>query len=65
MRMQMRRLTRLTNDFSKKWSNLRAALALHFAHYNLCRIHKTIRYTPAMAAGVSSKIWSVGDLGAV
>lgn len=62
MRMSMRRLTRLTNGFSKKWGNLRAALALHFAHYNLCRIHSTIRCTPAMAAGVSSTLWSVADL---
>jgi len=47
MRMMMRRLTRLTNAFSKKWDNLRAALALHFAYYNFCRIHKTLRCTPA------------------
>lgn len=50
MRMMIRRLTRLTNAFSKKWENLRAALALHFAYYNFCRIHKTIRCTPAMEA---------------
>ncbi|NJL27372.1 MAG: IS1 family transposase [Thermoanaerobaculia bacterium] len=62
MRMQMRRLTRLTNGFSKKWANLQAALALHFAHYNLCRVHRTIRCTPAMAAGVTSTIWKMGDL---
>ena len=62
MRMQLRRLTRLTNAFSKKWDNLRAALALHFAHYNLCRMHSSIRMTPAMKAGVASSIWGIGDL---
>ena len=46
--MAMRRITRLTNGFSKKWENLKAALALYFAYYNFCRIHKTIRCTPAM-----------------
>jgi hypothetical protein len=50
MRMQLRRFTRLTNAFSKKLVNLKAALALHFAHYNFCRIHSTLRVTPAMAA---------------
>jgi len=62
MRMQCRRLTRLTNAFSKKWGNLRAALALHFAHYNLCRMHSSIRMTPAMKAGVASSIWGIGEL---
>jgi transposase-like protein/IS1 family transposase len=62
MRMQMRRLTRLTNGFSKKWENLRAALALYFAFYNFCRVHKTLRVTPAMAAGISDHIWTVADL---
>jgi IS1 family transposase len=52
MRMSMRRFTRLTNAFSKKLENLQAAVALHFAHYNLVRLHKTLRVTPAMAAGV-------------
>jgi hypothetical protein len=51
MRMQFRRFTRLTNAFSKKLDNLIAALALHFAHYNFCRIHGSLRITPAMAAG--------------
>jgi hypothetical protein len=50
MRMSMRRFTRLTNAFSKKFENLQAAVALHFAHYNLVRLHKTLRVTPAMAA---------------
>jgi len=62
MRMQCRRLTRLTNAFSKKWENLRAAMALHFAHYNLCWIHSSIRMTPAMKAGVTTSIWGIGDL---
>lgn len=62
MRMMIRRLTRLTNAFSKKWENLRAALALHFAYYNFCRIHKTIRCTPAMEAGVTNTIWTLKDV---
>jgi transposase-like protein/IS1 family transposase len=62
MRMMIRRLTRLTNAFSKKWENLRAALALHFAYYNFCRIHKTIRCTPAMEAGIEKSIWTLQDL---
>jgi transposase-like protein/IS1 family transposase len=62
MRMMMRRLTRLTNAFSKKWENLRAALALHFAYYNFCRIHKTIRCTPAMEAGITKTVWTLEDL---
>jgi serine/threonine protein kinase len=51
IKMQMRRMTRLTNAFSKKWENLKAAFALHFAFYNFCRVHKTIRVTPAWKAG--------------
>lgn len=62
IRMNMRRFTRLTNAFSKKWENLVAAVGLHFAYYNLCRVHKTLRTTPAMAAGVAPKIWSLEDL---
>lgn len=62
IRMQMRRFTRLTNAFSKKLRNLKAAVALHFAHYNLVRIHRTLRVTPAMAAGVSDHIWSLQEL---
>jgi len=58
----MRRLTRLTNAFSKKLENLKAATALHFAHYNFCRIHKTLRVTPAMAAGISVTLWSIDQL---
>jgi hypothetical protein len=59
MRMQMRRFTRLTNGFSKKVENLRAAVSLHFAHYNFVRQHKSLRITPAMAAGVSDRLWTL------
>jgi len=62
VRMQMRRFTRLTNAFSKKLENLKAAAALHFAHYNFVRIHKTIRMTPAMKAKVTNTLWSIQDL---
>ena len=58
----MRRFTRLTNAFSKKVENHRAAVALHFAHYNMMRIYKTLRVTPAMAAGVSDRLWSLEEL---
>lgn len=60
--MSMRRYTRLTNAFSKKLENLRAAASLHFAHYNFVRRHKTVRMTPAMAAGVSDRLWSIEEL---
>ena len=62
MRMQMRRFTRLTNGFSKKVENLKAAVSLHFAHYNFVRLHKSLRVTPAMAAGVSDKLWTLEEL---
>lgn len=62
LRMHMRRLTRLTNAFSKKVENFRAAVGLHFAYYNYVKIHSSIRCTPAMAAGVSSRLWTVQDL---
>ena len=62
MRMNIRRLTRLTNAFSKRVENLQAAVALHFAYYNFVRIHRTLRVTPAMAAGVTSQLWTVGQL---
>jgi hypothetical protein len=62
LRMQMRRLTRLTNGFSKKWENLKAAYALHFAYYNFCRIHSSIRCTPAMEAGITKSVWSIQEL---
>lgn len=62
MRMSMRGFTRLTNAFSKKLENLQAAVALHFAHYNLVRLHKTLRVTPAMAARVTNRLWSLEEL---
>jgi hypothetical protein len=62
MRMSMRRFTRLTNAFSKKIENHVAMLALHYMHYNFVRIHQTLRVTPAMAAGVATRLWSVQDL---
>jgi len=62
MRMQIRRLTRLTNAFSKKWANLRAAVALHFAFYNYCRPHKSLRCTPAMESGLTNHVWSLAEL---
>ncbi|HEX9241123.1 MAG TPA: hypothetical protein VF875_01645 [Anaeromyxobacter sp.] len=62
MRMAIRRMTRLTNAFSKKLRNHRAAVSLHFAHYNLVRRHQTLRVTPAMAAGVASEMWSMDQL---
>jgi hypothetical protein len=62
MRMSMRRFTRLTNAFSKKVENLQAAVALHFAHYNFVRVHKSLRMTPAMAAQVSNRLWTLEEL---
>jgi IS1 family transposase len=65
MRMSMRRFTRLTNALSKKIENIRAAVALHFAHYNFVRIHSSLRMTPAMAAGVTDHVWTLKDLAAL
>jgi hypothetical protein len=62
MRMGIRRFTRLTNAFSKKVENHEAAVALHFMHYNFCRVHQTLRVTPAMEAGISNRVWSVAEL---
>ena len=62
MRMGMRRFTRETNAFSKKPQNHKAALALHFMYYNFARIHKTLRVTPAMEAGLANRVWSIEDL---
>jgi IS1 family transposase len=61
VRMQLRRFTRLTNAFSKKLENLRAAVALHFAHYNFVRIHQTLRVTPAMAAQLTNHLWDLPE----
>jgi len=60
--MNMRRFTRLTNAFSKKIENHAHAVALHFMYYNFVRIHKTLRITPAMQAGITKKLWKVEDL---
>jgi IS1 family transposase len=65
MRMSMRRFTRLTNAFSKKIENHAAAVALHFLHYNFARIHKTLRITPAMAAGLSYHVWSYEEIAGI
>jgi hypothetical protein len=62
MRMHMRRFTRLTNAFSKKVENHAHAIALHVMYYNFVRIHQTLKVTPAMAAGVSEKLWEIGDV---
>ena len=62
MRMHMRRFTRLTNGFSKKVENHAHAVALHMMYYNFVRIHKTLRVTPAMAAGVSDRLWEIADI---
>ena len=58
----MRRFTRLTNAFSKKIENHIAAVALHYMHYNFCRIHQTLRVTPAMQAGIADQVWSIQEL---
>ena len=60
--MQMRRFTRLTNGFSKKLRNHEAAISLFISHYNLCRVHETIRMTPAMMLGVTDHIWTIAEL---
>ena len=62
IRMQIRRLTRLTNAFSKKLENLKAALALHFAWYNFGRVHGSLRVTPAMEAGIADHIWTMEEI---
>jgi IS1 family transposase len=62
MRMSMRRFTRLTNAFSKKIENLRHAVAIHYMHYNFCRVHKTLRVTPAMEAGLTDHVWTLDEL---
>jgi IS1 family transposase len=62
MRMSMRRFTRLTNGFSKKVENLRHAVSLYAVHYNFCRIHQTLRVTPAMEAGLTARVWDVQDI---
>jgi len=62
IRMGMRRMTRLTNAFSKKWENLWYAYCLWFAFYNFCRVHRTLRVTPAMEAGITNRVWDIENL---
>jgi IS1 family transposase len=62
MRMGMRRFTRLTNGFSKKIENHGHAVALHYMHYNFCRVHQTLRVTPAMEAGIADHVWSIEEV---
>src|SRR5271166_604650 len=62
LRMSNRRFTRLTNAFSKKVDNHGHMVALHYMHYNFCRVHKTLRVTPAMEAGISDHVWSIEEL---
>lgn len=65
MRMGMRRFTRLTNGFSKKVENLEHAVSLHFMHYNFARVHKTLRVTPAMEAGITDHVWTLEEIAAL
>jgi IS1 family transposase len=62
MRMQMRRFTRLTNGFSKKIENHIASIAIHYMHYNFCRVHQTLRVTPAMESGVADHVWTISEM---
>lgn len=62
MRMKIRRITRLTNAFSKKIENHAYAIALHFMHYNFCRIHQALQSTPAMKAGVTDHVWTIEEM---
>jgi hypothetical protein len=62
MRMGMRRFTRLTNGFSKKIDNHAAAVAIYFMHYNFCRVHQTLRVTPAMEAGIADHVWTIEEV---
>ena len=62
MWMNMRRFTRLTNGFSKKVENMKHAVALNFMHYNFCRVHQTLRVTPAMEAGLTDPVWEIEEL---
>jgi hypothetical protein len=62
MRMQIRRLTRLTNAFSKKFENHKPAIALHFAYYNFVKIYQTLRVTPAMEAGITDRVWTIAEM---
>lgn len=65
LRMNNRRFTRLTNAFSKKLDNHKHSLAIHFMHYNFCRIHQSLRVTPAMESGIAKHVWSVREMAAL
>jgi hypothetical protein len=65
VRMSIRRFTRLTNAFSKKLENHALSVALHYFIYNFCRVHKTLRVTPAMAPGVTDRVWDMSDLATI
>lgn len=62
MRMSMRRFTRLTNAFSKKVDNLADAVSLHFMYYNFARVHTTLKTTPAVKAGITDHVWTIGEI---
>lgn len=62
IRMALRRFTRLTNAYSKKRDNLKYACALYFAYYNFCRVHSSLRVSPALEAGITDHIWSLREL---
>lgn len=62
LRQWCKQLTRLTYSFSKRWESLRSALALHFAFYNFCRRHATIKTSPAVASGLTDHVWSIAEL---
>ncbi len=62
VRMHLRRFTRLTNGFSKKLENLKAAVSVFMAWYNFCRVHQTLRVTPAMEAGIADHVWSIEEI---
>jgi hypothetical protein len=62
MRMSMRRFTRLTNGFSKKVENHAYSVATHYMHYNFCRIHSSLRVTPAMEAGITDHVWTIEEM---
>jgi hypothetical protein len=62
MRMSMRRFTRLTNGFSKKAENHAHMLAIYYMYYNFCRVHQSLRVTPAMEAGITSHVWDTEDM---
>jgi hypothetical protein len=62
MRMSMRRFARLTNGFSKKVENMKHAIALNFMYYNYCRIHQSLRVTPALAVGLTDHVWEIDEL---